>query len=71
MGARFEIVSKYANAGLELPTRKTAMSAGYDLAVAQDIIIEPYQKSIAALVDAHGFKDNVTLEEMAALTKAA
>lgn len=27
---RFEIVSKYATAGLALPVRKTGQSAGYD-----------------------------------------
>lgn len=37
--AKFEIVSKYAAAGLALPRRKTQYSAGYDLAVAQDIVI--------------------------------
>ena len=40
--ARFEIVSKYADAGIVLPSRKTKYSAGYDLAAAEDIIIPPY-----------------------------
>ena len=39
---KFEIVSKYADAGLNLPVRKTAKSAGYDFEVAEDTIIPSY-----------------------------
>ena len=39
---KFEICSKYADAGLNLPVRKTAASAGYDFEVAEDIIIPSY-----------------------------
>ena len=31
---KFEVVSKYADASLSLPERKTAYSAGYDFEVA-------------------------------------
>lgn len=44
--AKFEVVSKYADAGLSLPVRATANSAGYDFAVAQDTIIKPYEDHI-------------------------
>lgn len=37
--AKFEVVSKYADAGLTLPVRKTAQSAGYDFVVAEDTVI--------------------------------
>ena len=37
--SKFEIVSKYDAAGLDAPVRKTAQSAGYDLAAAEDYII--------------------------------
>lgn len=37
--AKFEVVSKYADAGLVEPVRKTRYSAGYDLCAAEDIII--------------------------------
>ena len=37
--AKFEVVSKFAAAGINLPVRKTADSAGYDFEVAEDIII--------------------------------
>ena len=39
---KFEKVSKYANADLPLPERKTQRSAGYDFAVAEDIVIPSY-----------------------------
>ena len=35
----FEIVSKYRDAGLNLPQRQTAASAGYDFEAAEDIVI--------------------------------
>lgn len=73
MGAKFEVVSKYKNAGLALPVRKTANSAGYDLAVAEDIIIYPYQNYMNLLI---GRKEEnritttpLTLEEIANVTK--
>ena len=37
--SKFEFVSKYANSGLPLPSRKTSDSAGYDLVAAEDTII--------------------------------
>ena len=37
----FEVVSAYANQGIDLPTRKTGCSAGYDLAAAEDMSLEP------------------------------
>lgn len=46
---KFEIVSKYADAGLSLPERKTAKSAGYDFEVAEDIIIPSYESSMEQL----------------------
>ncbi len=41
--AKFEVVSKYADAGLPLPVRATANSAGYDFVVAQDTVLKPYE----------------------------
>lgn len=37
----FEVVTKYHNANLELPKRKTSGSAGYDFQAAVDMLIEP------------------------------
>ena len=39
---KFEIVSKYADAGSNIPVRKTAKSAGYDFEVVEDIIVPSY-----------------------------
>ena len=44
--AKFEVVSKYVDAGLSLPVRATTNSAGYDFAVAQDTILKPYEDHI-------------------------
>lgn len=40
--AKFEPVSRFADAGLVLPVRKTDGSAGYDFEVAEDITLWPY-----------------------------
>ena len=37
--AIFEKVSKYADADIAMPVRKTAQSAGYDMVAAEDYII--------------------------------
>lgn len=42
----FEIVSLYYNKGIEIPTRKTANSAGYDLASAETVRLEPNEVMI-------------------------
>lgn len=39
---RFEVISKYADADLNLPVRKTAKSAGYDFEVAEDIVVPSF-----------------------------
>ena len=74
--ARFEVVSKYANAGLVEPVRKTRYSAGYDLAAAEDIIIPPYENHLAALalscnpMDANEPKDLSWISDMTKGLKA-
>lgn len=40
--AKFEKVSRFADADIPMPTRKTAASAGYDLVVVEDIVIPSY-----------------------------
>ncbi|MDR3592210.1 MAG: dUTP diphosphatase [Negativicutes bacterium] len=37
----FEIVAAYKNAGIALPMRKTAWSAGYDIAAAESVTLSP------------------------------
>ena len=51
----FEVVSKYQGRGIELPQRKTAASAGYDLEAAERAVIEPQQMAPATTCrGAHG-----------------
>ena len=69
--AKFEKVSKYANADLAMPVRKTAMSAGYDLVSAEDYIIPSVWQLMDEAqrvwdVDEDEF---ITMEQMAHFTK--
>ena len=71
---KFEIVSKYADAGLSLPERKTWASAGYDFQVAENIIIPSYynmRSELTAAKIATEFCDDdvLNLEQMSCLTK--
>ena len=70
----FEIVSKYAGAGISLPTRATAHSAGYDFAAAEDIIIPSYRwisKKLYWDSPVNNNQSSLTLDEVANFTKAA
>ena len=79
--AYFEKVSKFADVDINLPQRKTAESAGYDMEVAEDIVIPSYLslynhmlQEVADIFPAEGSEIAVeiralTLDEMAALTK--
>ena len=49
--ACFEVVSKYADAGIEIPVRATAKSAGYDLSAAEDFIIPPYEDQMECMIE--------------------
>lgn len=75
LGCNFEVVSKYADAGLELPMRKTEYSAGYDLVAAEDTVIPSYYNMVNELLEnlAVEIKPNeyLSLETMAELTKQA
>ena len=70
--AIFEKVSKYTDADIAMPVRKTSQSAGYDLVAAEDYII-PSVFQLAA--EAEGLwsvseDEFVTLEQMNNFTKA-
>ena len=54
--SKFEIVSKYADAGLELPMRKTEYSAGYDLVAADDIVIPSYYNMMESMENLNRFR---------------
>lgn len=67
--AKFEIVSKYKNADIVLPERKTACSAGYDFQVAKDTLIQPYTYLMDRLRDAYPDYVTFSIDEMADATK--
>lgn len=58
--AKFEVVSKYADAGLALPERKTQHSAGHDMVAAEDIIVPPYLDLYTKLAKAYGPKYDIS-----------
>ena len=65
---KFEIVSKYADKGINLPERKTAGSAGYDFEVAEEIVIPSYWRLMNELAAASP-QETKTLAQISALTK--
>ena len=76
--SKFEKVSKFAEVDINLPVRKTAESAGYDMEVAADVVIPSYAKMARMMGEVispfiatdEGITTRVlTLEEMAAITK--
>ena len=71
MGAKFEVVSKFANSGIEIPVRKTKNSAGYDLAVAQDTIVPSYKEQERKIFNFSNPLKNYTLSEMSSIVKKA
>lgn len=79
MTIRFEKVSRFADIDLPMPKRATAGAAGYDLVVAEDIVIPPFEFLIDKIrnkafeskrhEDFYGFVNPFTLDEFAELTK--
>ena len=52
----FEIVKGYEDKGINLPTRKTAHSAGYDVEAAEDVVIPMYKPGIKPTLIPTGLK---------------
>lgn len=69
--AKFEVVSKYDDAGIAIPVRKTDGSAGYDLAAANDYIIPSVWQMAAEAKEIWNVEDDeyVSLDMMAKFTK--
>lgn len=65
---KFEKISKYENTDINLPSRKTEFSAGYDFEVAEDIIIPSCFDCVERL-KIENANELLTLEQMANLTK--
>lgn len=69
---KFEKVSRFKDVDLIMPSRKTSNSAGYDFAVAEDIIIPPMDEQMGKLMSEIGLMATqapLTLDELAAATK--
>lgn len=77
--AKFEKVSRFLDIDINLPERKTADSAGYDMEVAEDIIIPSYHNLMEVMnsiipqnviLDTNEVVHNTfTLDEIANITK--
>lgn len=69
--AIFEKVSKYADADIAMPVRKTALSAGYDMVAAEDYIIPSLWQMAAEAKEAWPVADDefVTTDLMSQFTK--
>lgn len=65
----FEVVTKYKNAGIELPKRATKESAGYDLSAADDYIIQPYSSLMSCMTNNAVFLTPVPINDIADATK--
>ena len=46
MSRGFEIISSYQMAEIALPQRKTRLSAGYDIAAAEDVVLAPQKVTL-------------------------
>ena len=68
---KFEVISKYADAELNLPVRKTKASAGYDFQVAEDTIVPSYHGLIVKMRNATQFCVNglYTVDDVARVSK--
>ena len=66
--AKFEKVSKFAEVDINLPVRKTADSAGYDMEVAEDVIIPSFYSHFAKMRDEYGPYAVFNLNDLAAIT---
>lgn len=69
--AKFEKVSKYADADFAMPIRKTAQSAGYDFVAAEDYIVPSIFQLAGEAEDVWEVANDefVTLEQMGKFTK--
>ena len=68
MTIKFEKVSRFKDIDIEMPTRATEASAGYDFVAAEDVIIEPYYIIRNRLRNVP-VNEPLTMEEVAKITK--
>lgn len=69
--AIFEKVSKYADADIAMPIRKTAQSAGYDMVAAEDYVIPSIWQMVPEAKELWPVEDDeyVTMDLMSKFTK--
>ena len=67
--AKFEKVSRFSEIELEMPARKTAFSAGYDLSAAEDTVIPSYLKQMNNMSKTYSCEDVMSLETARAIYK--
>ena len=69
--AIFEKVSKYADVDIDMPIRKTAQSAGYDMVAAQDYIIPSFWNMMSESREMWPVAEDefVTMEMMSSFTR--
>ena len=69
---KFEKVSRFNEVELEMPSRKTSDSAGYDFIVAEEVIIPPYIDVVDDMIKKSNYYtyETISLEEMASITKS-
>lgn len=71
--AKFEKITKYEDADIKMPCRKTEFSAGYDMVAAEDVVIPPYNYLMNEIVSGIGIEhidEPLTLDEIAKVTKS-
>ena len=71
--AQFEVISKYIDAGLALPERKTEGSAGYDMVAAEDTVVPSIWHMFRKAESMLNLESDeyLTLDVMAEFTKQA
>lgn len=70
--AKFEKVSRFADVDIKMPVRKTKDSAGYDMVVAEDIILDSFFDQLDEMqiaLDMSDMQGPQSLDDVAAMTK--
>lgn len=75
---KFEKVSRFKDVDFKMPERKTMYSAGYDMVVAENVVIPPYNELMTKFDYEvfnkrynHGDGRPLSLDEVATITKAS
>ena len=66
---KFQKVKKFADVDFDMPTRKTTNSAGYDMVVAEDIVIPSFYQHFSTMLTNTDPSHTNSLEETVKLTK--